>query len=225
MEFIHRNEYRMRGRRIRGRPRSNGWSSAESKNLEYLLLISNKYAVSADTLFNSMVDAWKNKHSSCENLSITCRKTDRDKAVFLIMTDRRVVAQFSFPTHLLEETNPLKRLVYLNESMTNRYEKSRVQELQISDLKSGMKKINLKAKVLEIPEPRSVITRLGGSVVTNAKIKDETGIIQLPLWNKQISNVSVGDLIEVENARVVTFRGRRQLRVGRSGKLKILEKR
>jgi len=56
-------------------------------------------------------------------------------------------------------------------------------------------------------------------------ITDETGIIQLPLWNKQIDTVSVGDLIQVENARVVTFRGERQLKVGRSGQLSVVEKR
>ena len=92
-------------------------------------------------------------------------------------------------------------------------------------MKSGMKRINLKARVLEIPKPRPVMTRFGGSAtVTNASIADETGIIQLPLWNKQIDAVSVGDLIQVENARVVTFRGERQLRVSRGGQLSVIEK-
>jgi ssDNA-binding replication factor A large subunit len=84
----------------------------------------------------------------------------------------------------------------------------------------------LKARILEIPRPRSVITRFGGfAMVTNASIADETGSIQLPLWNKQIDTVSVGDTIRVENARVVTFRGERQLRVGRGGQLSVIEKR
>jgi ssDNA-binding replication factor A large subunit len=88
-----------------------------------------------------------------------------------------------------------------------------------------MNRINLKARVLEIPKPRSVITGFGEfAKVTNASIADETGIIQLSLWNKQIDIVSVGDLIRVENARVVTFRGERQLRVGRGGQLSVIEK-
>jgi ssDNA-binding replication factor A large subunit len=61
-------------------------------------------------------------------------------------------------------------------------------------------------------------------MVTNASIADETGTIQLPLWNQQIDTVSVGDTIQVEKARVVTFRGERQLRVGRGGKLSVVEK-
>ena len=102
----------------------------------------------------------------------------------------------------------------------------KIEHPRIEDLKSGMNRINLKARVIEIPKPRSVITRFGGfATVTNVSVKDETGIIQLPLWNKQIDEVSVGDLIRVENARVVTFRGERQLRVGRGGQLSVIEKR
>ncbi len=71
----------------------------------------------------------------------------------------------------------------------------------------------------------SVFTRFGNfATVTNAKVTDETGIIQLPLWNQQIDTVAVGDTIQVENARVVTFRSERQLRVGRGGQLSVIEK-
>ncbi len=83
----------------------------------------------------------------------------------------------------------------------------------------------MKARVVEIPEPRSVITRFGEfATVTNASITDETGVIQLALWNNQIDAISVGDLVRVENARVVTFRGERQLRVSRGGQLSVVEK-
>ncbi len=89
-----------------------------------------------------------------------------------------------------------------------------------------MNRINLKARILEIPKPRNVITKFGNfAMVTNASIADETGTIQLPLWNKQIDTVSVGDTIQVENARVVTFRGERQLRISRGGHLNVVEKR
>jgi len=85
-------------------------------------------------------------------------------------------------------------------------ERAKVKHLQIRDLKCGMNQIDLKARVLEIPKPRSVVTRFGGfATVANASITDETGIIQLPLWNKQIDAISVGDIIQVENARVVAF--------------------
>jgi len=136
-----------------------------------------------------------------------------------------VVAQFPIPKHILEENNPLKEFAYARASRRTILERAKVKHLRIRDLKSGMNRINLKAKVLEIPKPRSVITRFGGfATVTNISIADETGIIQLPLWNKQIDAISVGDLIRVENARVVTFRGERQLKVGRGGQLSVVKK-
>jgi replication factor A1 len=85
-----------------------------------------------------------------------------------------------------------------------------------------MSHVNLKAKVLEIPKPTLVYTRLGNSaIVTNALIEDETGKIKLCLWNAQIDSVSVGDTIQIENARAFTFRGEKQLRLGHKGTLSI----
>jgi len=160
-----------------------------------------KYGINSDDFFDSFVEAWKYQQSKCKSLLIECRKRTRNYAVFLITDSFKVVAQFSIPKRILEETSACMHL------------------------KSGMNRINLKASVIEIQKPRSVITRFGGfATVTNVSVKDETGIIQLPLWNKQIDAVSVGDIIQVENARVVTFRGERQLRVGRGGHLSVVEK-
>jgi len=43
----------------------------------------------------------------------------------------------------------------------------------------------------------------------------------MSLWNKQIKMVSKGDSIRIENSEVVTFRGERQLRIGRKGILSV----
>jgi replication factor A1 len=87
-----------------------------------------------------------------------------------------------------------------------------------------MKKINLKAKVLEIPKPTLVFTRFGNyASVANASVTDETGTIKLCLWNEQITTVSVGDIVQVENAHMSIFRGQPQLRIGKNGKLNIIK--
>jgi hypothetical protein len=185
-----------------------------------------KYGISSDDFFDGFVEAWKHQKSTCESLLIECRKKTRDNAVFLITNSLKVVAQFPIPKLILEETSPLKEFAYARGSRRTILERVKVKHLRIGDLKSGMNRINLKARVIEIPEPRSVFTRFGWfATVTNASITDETGIIQLALWNKQVDAVSVGDVIRVENARVVTFRGERQLRVSRGGQLRVIEKR
>ena len=165
-----------------------------------------KYGIDSNDFFNSFVEAWKRQQSTCKGLLIECRKRTRDKAVFLITNSSKVVAQFPIPKHILEETNPLKEFAYVKASRRTMVERTEVKHLQIRDLKSGMNQINLEAKVLEIPKPIPVVTRFGEfAKVANASITDETGIIQLPLWNKQIGTVSVGDIVQVENARVVTL--------------------
>jgi len=184
-----------------------------------------KYGIDSEKFFDSFVEAWRCQESECESLLIECRMKTQDNAVFLITNGFRVVAQFPIPKHILEETSPLKEFAPTRASRRTIPEKIKIEHPRIEDLKSGMNRIGLKARILEIPRPRNVITRFGNfATVTNASIADETGVIQLPLWNQQIDTVSVGDIIQVENARVVTFRGERQLRVGRGGQLSVIKK-
>ncbi len=217
---------RIKTSRGRGRPRGKYRSYADSKLLEYLALISMKYGIDSNDFFSSFIEAWKRQESTCESLSIECRKRTRDYAVFLITDSFKVVAQFSIPKHILEEPSPLKEFASTRALRRKIAKRIKVKHPRIGDLKSGMKRIDLKARIIEIPKPRSVITKFGNfATVANVSVKDETGIIQIPLWNKQIDAVSVGDTIRVENARVVNFRGERQLRVSRGGQLSVIEKR
>jgi len=96
--------------------------------------------------------------------------------------------------------------------------------MKIRELRDGMRKVNLVAKVLEISEPREVVSRFSGETfrVADAIIGDETGTIKLSLWNEQIERVNVNDTIKIENGYVRSFRGERQLNVGRYGKLTVL---
>jgi replication factor A1 len=213
--------------RGRGRPRGKYRSAADSKLLEYLTLLSMKHGIDSEELFSSLVEASKGQPSSCNGLLIECRTQTRDCAVFLITNSCEVIAQFSMSTRILEEGHPLKEFAYAETLMPRRriLSKAKVSNPQIGNLRSGMKGINLKGEVLEVPKPRSVITRFGGfATVANASISDETGSIRLPLWNEQIEMVSVGDLVHVENAHVVTFRGERQLRISRGGELNVIKR-
>jgi replication factor A1 len=216
---------RIKTSRGRGRPRGRYHALADFRLLEYLVLISMKYGIDSEKFFDSFVEAWKRQESTCESLLIECRKKTRDNAVFLITNGFRVVAQFPIPKHILEETSPLKMFALTRALGRTAPKRIKIEHPRIEDLKSGMKRINLEARVIEIPKPNSVVTRFGArAMVTNARVTDETGVIRLPLWNKQIGTVSVGDLVQVENARVVTFRGELQLRVGRGGQLSVVEK-
>jgi replication factor A1 len=192
--------------------------------LEYLARISVKHEIDSGKFFSSFLDAFQHDEATCGKLSIECRVKTRDRAIFLITNTHKVVAQFPIPVHILAKTNPLKEFTYGPSFMRNSAQEAKSNHYQIKDLRVGMKRINIKARVLEVSQPRVVATRFGlYANVTNVLVTDETGTIQLPLWNKQTDEISAGDLIQVENANVIVFRGVRQLRVGRSGKVSVVK--
>ncbi len=193
---------------------------------EYLAFLSIKYEVDSSELFYALISAEEKQKARCGNLSIECRGKTQNKAIFLIMNDSRVVAQFPVSEEfLLERGNPIKDFMKTDMIRRHLVKKSRgSRSLPIGDLRTGMSHVNLKARVLEIPRPKLVVTRFGNyASVANALIADETGTIKLCLWNEQINSISIGDTIQIENARTSTFRGERQVRIGKKGTLSNIE--
>ncbi len=204
----------------RGRPSGEHHSRDDVSLLEYLVKISMKYGIDSGKFFEKLVNAWKHQESTCKGLRIKCRKRTQDYAIFLITSRHKVVAQFPIPQRILKETDPLIEFTYVKLRKRSLVKEDKAKRLQIRDLRSGMKHINVKARVLEIPEPTLVFTRFGGSAnVTNALIADKTGTIRLSLWNQQINKISAEDIIQIENAHVAKFKGARQLRIGKHGKI------
>jgi len=211
----------------RGRPRGRGHSTVDMRLIEYLTRISVKHRIDPNRLFNKIVDAWKNRKSKCGRLTIQCREKMRDRAIFLITTDSKVIAQFPTPKRILRERLPLKEFAYVIEREKNALMKKRnnngVRYYRIKDLKAGMKRINLKARVLAISRPQLAPTKYNDYVVlANLTLTDETGTVKLTLWNGRINSLSVNDMVEIENANVTAYRGETQLRIGRQGKLRVI---
>ena len=95
--------------------------------------------------------------------------------------------------------------------------------MKIKELRNGMKRVNVKAKVVEKSAPREVLSRFSDTThkVATAIIADDTGTIKLTLWNDQIDQVDVNDTVKVENGYVTSFKGEIQLNVGKYGKLTV----
>jgi hypothetical protein len=181
-----------------------------------------KHRIEASEFFNCVLEAWNQQESKCKHVNVRCREKTRDSAVFIFTSGHEVLAQFPISTEFLQGKNDLERYMH----MVN----IKVRPVgvganpNIKDLKAGMRNVNLKIRVLEIPEPNRVYTR-GGKVayVTNALVGDETGEVRMNLWNRQINMVSEGDLIKIENGTVANFRGERQLRIGKHAKMKVVQ--
>jgi hypothetical protein len=187
-----------------------------------------KRGIDTTEFFNSIIHAWENGKATCRGLTVQCRLRKRGCAVFLITKGNSVIAQFPISEDVLKETNPLKGFDYVRERVryASRMRERRAVDLshvQIKDLRAGMKRISLKARVVDISKPRLVLTRFNDYVVfANATLSDRTSTIKLTLWNGRIGMVSVNDLVQIENADVITFRGERQLRIGRTGTLRVI---
>jgi replication factor A1 len=97
--------------------------------------------------------------------------------------------------------------------------------LKIKELRNGMRRVEVEAKVLEKTPTREVMSRYKDVVhrVATTIVSDDTGKIKLTLWNDQIEQVNVNDNIKVENGYITTFRGEMQLNVGRYGTLTVNE--
>lgn len=103
--------------------------------------------------------------------------------------------------------------------------KVNVENPSIRELRIGMKGIRLTGKVIKISKSNTVYSRFGEEkTVANAKLSDETGFIQFPLWDQQIETIAPGDLIQIENAYVTSFKGELQLRIRKRGKLMVIQK-
>lgn len=197
--------------------------------MEYLAFLSVKQGVYLSELYQALVVAREKGKTTCQNLVLEYRGRVKDEAIFLITKDSNVVVQFRIAEDLLlrkdicfenwMDTDKIRRQM-------NRQNTSPKSSVLVQDLRHGMKKVNLEAKVLETPMPSTVQTRYGNSAkVTNAWIADETGKIKLCLWNEQVDFVNVGDTVQTKNASVSTFKGERQLRLGKTGTVIVLENR
>jgi len=96
-------------------------------------------------------------------------------------------------------------------------------KMKINELRDGMKRITIQAKVTEKSDPREVTSRFKDQTykVATALITDETGTIKLTLWNEQIDQVKVNDVVNIQNGYVTSFKGEIQLNVGKYGILAV----
>lgn len=96
-------------------------------------------------------------------------------------------------------------------------------ELKIKELRNGMKRLDIEGKVTDKSETREVTSRFKNETykVASAVIADETGTVKLTLWNEQIDQVNVGNMVKIGNGYVSSFRGEIQLNIGKFGKLTV----
>jgi replication factor A1 len=193
---------------------------------EHLALVSVKYNVYPAEVVQALISAKEMGKSTCGELSVEYRGKTSNGIIFLIKSEDNVVAQFRVDEEFLSQNNDASFENYMRtDKIRKKIAKQNPDTLfsAISELRSGMKHINLRAKVQEIPKPAQVHTQFGNTaMVVNAIVGDETGTIKLCLWEGQINTVNIDDDIEIRNAQVCLFRGEKQVRLGKNGILTVV---
>lgn len=187
---------------------------------DHLALLSAKYDVYPNEVFKALIEAKENGKSECTDLKVDYRGQVKGELIFLIKKNNNVIAQFRVDEEFLSRKDAFLEDSITAEKIRKKMAKqnSETSYILVQDLKVGMKHINVKAQVFELPKPSQVHTQFGNTVMmVNALIGDETGKIKLCLWEGQINSISNGAHVEIRNAQVCSFRGERQLRLGKKG--------
>ena len=179
-----------------------------------------------EKFLHALRSALEQEKSRCDKLSIQCRGKIKDHFIFLVMRESEIIAQFPIEEEfLLNRSHELRN--FMETDRIRRYLAMKVQTTTasfIKDLRTGMRHVSLKAKILEVAEPKHVVTRYGNHAsFAKALVADESGTIKLCLWNGQIESVSAGDTVQIENAQVSTFRGERHMSLGKTGTVSNVE--
>ena len=94
--------------------------------------------------------------------------------------------------------------------------------MAIKDLEVRQGDVDIVLDIIELGEVRE-FTKFGKTGrVASAKAKDETGEINISLWNEQIDQVKAGQKVHITNGYVNEFQGEKQLTTGKFGKLEIV---
>jgi replication factor A1 len=194
--------------------------------IEHLAFLSVKYNLYLSELYQALISARTIGKSTCGELKIDYRGIINNQAVFLITKINRVIMQFRVEEAFLLRKNISFESWLDTDKIRRQMSKQNlgVDLIFIQNLRRGMKKINLKAEVLEISDTKVVNTQYGSRVkVTDVWVADETGKVKLCLWGEQTSLPSVGDMVQIKGASVRTFKGDNLLSLGRYGTLTVLQ--
>lgn len=100
--------------------------------------------------------------------------------------------------------------------------------LRIEDLKPGMEEVTLRVQVLRLLPPREITTRFNRSHrLVEGMVEDSSGQVSITFWNdhvESLKDIEPGDLIEVRNCFISSFRGKLIINVGRDSKMRKVEK-
>ncbi len=208
---------------LRNLPRTRGLD----RDLVYLLQLAKKHRLTTPVLHSAMLTARRRGKARCGKFSVELRGAEENCSIYMFSVDGKPLAQAKIRDdsigklkRLPDEFSDFDRVVATDSKNSNPYD-----ERPISGLTLGLRGVSFKAQVVKKSEVRAVTSKDGNPLlVCSVTLSDGTGEIPLAVWNNQIATISEGDFVQVQDARVCSFRGEKQLSLSRkTGVLKVLE--
>ena len=92
--------------------------------------------------------------------------------------------------------------------------------MNINELSIKEKSVTVKGTIIDISTVKTFARFGNPGKIAVAVLKDETGKIDLTLWDEEADKFKVGDEVVVEDGKVKEFRGVKQISAGTKGSIK-----
>lgn len=96
-------------------------------------------------------------------------------------------------------------------------------EMNVEELSPEADNVEITGKISELPTPRAVSTRYGQKKIVTVVFEDETGSIDLTLWEEEIDAIEEGSKVHIKGAYVREWAEDIQLNIGRDGDIEQVE--
>ncbi|MBS3815070.1 MAG: DNA-binding protein [Hadesarchaea archaeon] len=95
--------------------------------------------------------------------------------------------------------------------------------MKASEVKPGMRSIDLELEVIEKSDPHSFVSNKSGEGrVSTAVCEDDSGEIKVSLWNEDIDKVEEGDQIRIKDGYSRLFQDEVHVSAGKYGELEVI---
>jgi replication factor A1 len=99
--------------------------------------------------------------------------------------------------------------------------------MKVSELRPGMEHVDISVRVKSLNEPQEVLTNYGVTHnLVDGVVEDESGSVGVTFWNEKIElleGVEEGNLVELRDCFITSFKGDLSINVGRDSELEKTE--
>lgn len=96
-------------------------------------------------------------------------------------------------------------------------------KMTVEELDADADNVEIEGTIKELPTPRAVSTQYGQKKITTAIFEDDTGEIDLTLWEEEIEAIEEGAAVLITGAYVREWADDIQLNIGRDGNIEKVE--